>query len=398
LQLYRASFRGLPREVWILCIALLVNRAGTMVMPFLSLFLIRSRSFSEGQVAMALVSFGVGSVVGSYVAGRLCQRWGALAVMKVTLVSAGLTFLILPWLESYPAWIAGLGIGSLFGEGFRPGVMTAVSAAAPVEVRTRSLALLRLAANLGLTIGPAVGGFLASWNYSWLFFADGATSLLAALWLQQAFRGRQRRASFASSAAPSGSLAGSALKDRSFLALIAVVFLFACVLFQLLGAFPLHLRDFYGLGEREIGLLFGLNGLLIVLFEMPLVRSLERFPEGRLLGVGTLLLCTGFALLPAGSTFGFVAFTVVIWTLGEMVGLPFSNTLVARLAGDRVGEYMGVYTATFSLALLIAPALGIWTYHHSGPTVLWMSAGALGPLGCLLSWRGVGRTSWGARR
>ncbi len=165
------------------------------------------------------------------------------------------------------------------------------------------------------------------------------------------------------------------------MAFMALVFFLSALFFQIVATLPLYYREVYGYTESRIGLLLGFNALLVVLLEMFLVRVLEHRDHLRIFGFGCLLTALGMGLMPLGTSLPFVILTLTIWSLGEMVALPFSNALVARRAGEGAsGEYMGVYTAVFAVAMLTAPAAGLWVYANLGPDTLWFAVGALGPV------------------
>lgn len=387
IHLYVDAFRGLPREVWLLCGVFLINRAGTMVVPFLSLYAIDELHFTKGQTGGILAAFGLGSVLGSYFGGKLSDRLGAIRLQQWVLTLSGAAFLLLLVLRSYSGLAAGVFLVALISDAFRPAAMASVVELTPVARRTRALALVRLAVNLGMSLGPAVGGLLAEYDYRWLFVGDGVTCWLAALALFLFFRKRPRKLPVATSEEESGDSAvlpavpRSAFRDLPFLALMGLVFLLSATFFQIIGALPIYLQEGYGLSEKRIGLLLGFNALLIVLVEMFLVRVLEHRNHLVTFGFGGLLTALGLGLLPHGSTWTFALFTVVVWTFGEMIALPFGNALVAQRAGEgSSGEYMGVYSATFALAMLTAPVAGLWIYDHWGAETLWTTVGAMGPL------------------
>lgn len=393
-RLYEEAFRGLPAPVWKLSFGLLVNRAGTMVLPFLSLYLIRELGFEASQVSLVLLVFGLGSVIGSYAGGALSGSLGTLWVQVWSLSLAGVGFLILGQLRSLPAVALGVFLISAISDAFRPACLTAMAEAAPGPIRARAMGLLRLAGNLGMAIGPALGGLLAEIDYQLIFIGESATCLAAAGWLWMALRG----SAFGSKrptveGADEAEAVGSLWRDRVFLGILALTLPSAVVLFQLFSTFPVYLSAAYGLGEKEIGLIFALNAGLIVTLEMPLIKTLERRPPAPLMGVGMLLLCLGFGLLPFGSGWFYLAFTVVVWTFGEMLMLPFAQVFVAERAGPgRTGKAMGIYASTFASAMLLAPALGFWIYESFGAMALWVGAGSLGIplcLGALLLARGV---------
>jgi predicted MFS family arabinose efflux permease len=375
---YRDAFSGLSRTVWLLSVASLVNRSGTMVMPFLTLYLVSKRGFTTTQAGEILALYGLAAMVASYTGGWLCDRVSPVWVMKVSLALTGLSFLVLGQLRSRLAIAAMVFVLSLVGEAFRPANLAALAAATGPVDRARGFGLLRLAVNMGMTLGPSVGGFLALHDYGWLFVADGVTCLLATglLWLvpsgaEDAKTRRDRRQSGAGS---------SPWRDGPFLAMMGLMFLLATVVFQIVSTFPLTLRDLYGFSEARIGLTLAINTLIIVVFEMVLLHKLAgRGDTLEKVGLGAFFVCTGLALLPLGSSFPFAAFTVAVWTMGEMLAFPIASAVVAdRAKEDSLGRYMGVFNLTFATSYVAAPLIGTWVYQTWGPKALWYGCGVVG--------------------
>jgi predicted MFS family arabinose efflux permease len=381
---YRDAFSGLSRPVWLLSIATLINRSGTMVLPFLALYLTEERGFTTTQAGQTLALYGLGAVVASYFGGWLCDRIDPLAVMKWSLALTGLSFLALGHLESRLAISAMVIVWSCVGEVFRPANLAALAAASDPGERAQSFALMRLAVNLGMTLGPTVGGFLALRDYGWLFVADGMTCLLAAGLLLFAFRGRPLRAvRTAEMAAKAASV--SPWRDPQALGICGLMFLLSLVIFQLASTFSLSLRDIQGFSEAQIGLALATNTILIVLFEMVLVHSLSKRDPLKVSGVGAFLFCAGMGLLPFGSGFAYVVFTIAVWTVGEMLVFPIvSSALANRAPEESRGSYMGLLNLSFASGFVVAPLVGTWIYQNLGAEVLWYACGALG---CLL-WAG----------
>ncbi len=159
----------------------------------------------------------------------------------------------------------------------------------------------------------------------------------------------------------------------------------ATAFFQVWSTLPVYYREVYGFRENTIGLLLAFNPLLIVLFEMLLIHWAARWSRMLVVGVGSFLVCAGLAWMPLGSSLVFVACTIAVWTVGEMLSLPLTNAVVADRAGPGTrGAYMGVYTMAFSVAFVFAPAGGTYVYDTLGPNVLWYGIGGLGVL--LLLW------------
>jgi predicted MFS family arabinose efflux permease len=382
---YKGAFSGLNGTVWLLAFASLINRAGTMVLPFLALYLTEERGFTTTAAGQALAVYGLGAVVGSYFGGWLCDRVAPRSIMIASLVLTAAGFLLLEGMEARPAILGAMLFLSVVGEAFRPANFAAVAAVAEPGRITQSFSLIRLAINIGMTLGPAVGGFLALRDYSWLFRIDALTCVLAAGLLTAAFRPVQAgpKAGEDGAVAAAGAPARSPWGDPFFLALVLLFFVLATVLFQISSTYPLTLRDLYSFSEASIGVVLAINTFLIVLLEMVIVHSVRGWNQLRLAGAGCLLFCVGFGLLPfgagLGAPFAYVAATVVVWSFGEMLSMPISSGLVAARADERSrGRYMGLYLLAFSLAFVVAPLIGTWIYQHLGTRTLWILCGLTG--------------------
>lgn len=373
-EAYRDAYSGLPRATWVLAAVCFVNRCGTMVLPFLMLYLTSQRGFSAAAGGVVLSLYGVGAGVGAFSGGVLTDRLGAKRVQVASLGLAGAGFLLLGQLRAPLALqIAAFALGAV-NESFRPANGAAFAAAAPPERLTQALTLRRLALNLGMTCGPMLGGFLAARDYSWLFVVDAGTSLLAATVLAVFDRSPPPlRAS--STMAP----ARSPWRDGPFLVLLLLAAGHAAVLYQFFSTYPLALHELHGLPEPQIGSIYAINTLLIVALEMVLVRRLAGAAPLRVAAWGTLLFGTGFALLPLGRGYPFVAATVVVWTFGEMLSMPFLETVAASRGDERSrGRYLGAYNFAYSIAFAGAPALGAWLYQRFGGVPLFAGIGVLG--------------------
>jgi len=374
---YRAAFAGLPREVWLLAGALLVNRAGTMVLPFLSLYLTRDLGLTAARAGLIIGCFGLGSMAGSYIGGWLSDRMDPLRVQQLSLLASGFGFLAFTQLESFTSLAVGVLVLATISDAFRPALMAAVAHRSSPENRARAFALIRLAANLGMAIGPAIAGILAVYGYVWIFVGDAITCWAAAVMLIASFN---RVVVSESDELPvSETPDQSPWRDPPFLVFLLLVAVLAMAFFQVWSTMPLYLRSFYEMSERGIGLLLALNALIIVLTEMLLIRAVENRDRMHMVGLGALLVCGGLALLPLGPAWSTAVLAMAVLTVGEMLSMPITNAIVAERAGQRsVGRYMGAYTLAFSTAFVIGPIAGTAVYQSIGPQFLWYGVGVVG--------------------
>jgi MFS family permease len=389
IRIYREAFSGLPRAVWILVLVGFINRTGTMVMPFLALYLTARHGFSAAGAGAMLSLYGIGAAAGTLAGGWLCDRTDPNRVQVASLLAGGVGLVALGFVEGRWAIAVTIAVVAAVGEAFRPANSTALALACSPADRPRAFALRRLALNLGMTFGPAIGGFLALYDYRWLFLADGATCLLAAL-PARALLVPARRPAVAAGGETAPAVGRSPWRDGPFLALMGLFTVLAVLLFQLWGAYALTMRSAYGLGENKIGLLFAVNTLLIVGFEMVVVQAARGFAPLKVVGVGAALLGGGLGMIPFGAGFGYAALGAVVWTVGEMLSLPIAEAVVANRAGaGQSGRYMGLFTTSFSLAFVLAPLAGTATYERFGSDALWLGCGVLG----LVLWAGFAALS-----
>jgi MFS family permease len=398
------GLRDLPREIWILFAATLVNRCGTMVLPFLVLYLTRELAISVSHAALALTVYGIAALLTMPIAGRLTDRLGSLFLMRCSLLLSGFVLFLFPLAHHFGAILAITFVFAILNESVRPPSLALVSDLVKPAQRKQAFALSRLAVNLGMSVGPAIGGFLAFYSFRFLFFADGVTSILAGLVLVFAWPGT--RGTTASEpnwdepeelglqieaegptllAAPHPTADLRAFRNRRMLYFLAALIPVQLVFFQLTSTVPLFLVRYLRLPESFYGTVFTLNTLMIVALEVPLNNVMAQWPHRRTLTLGALLYAIGFGSFalargPAGIFAG-----VAVWTFGEMTLMPGSAAYAAEIAPvGRRGEYMGLYTMSFSLGFSLGPWLGAMLLESRGPQVLWGVAFASGCVSTLL--------------
>jgi predicted MFS family arabinose efflux permease len=390
IALYKNAYSGLSRSTWLLSTVLLVNRSGTMVMPFMTIYLTQSSmGYSIGQAGAVIGIFGLGAVCGGWLGGRLTDRIGFHRIQLVTLTGGGLLFMLLGQMKSYPSICVCTFLLSLVNEAFRPANSTAIAAYSKEENRTRSYSLNRLAINLGWAVGGAIGGILASINYHLLFWVDGGTNLIAALLLRSFLS--PAVAPKAAPAATSGqSTVLSPYRDKVYLLFIGCTILYAASFFQLFSVLPVYYKTALHMPEYMIGLLMTMNGLLITCFEMVLVFKMEGRRENLFYIIcGTSLVASSYFLLNILPLSIFTAyFCMLLTTGGEILSMPFMNSFwISRTKVANRGQYAGLYTIAWSAAQVIGPAGGAAIAGHAGFRTVWWVVGGV----CLLSSAGFRR-------
>ena len=378
---YIKTFGGLSREVWWLALITLINRAGTMVIPFLSLYLTTDLHFSLDEVAWIMTAFGFGSLTGSWIGGKLTDKIGYYKVMVISLMLSGLLFVCIQVIESFYVICIGIFILMAVADMFRPAMFVALNAYSKPENKTRSVTLIRLAINLGFSAGPAIGGLIiTTLSYYSLFWIDGFSCMLAGLVLLQVLHPKKSKTlDLEFSENPK-----SAYTDKFFIIFLLAMVIFGIIFLQLISTIPYFYKNGIGLSEFEIGLLMGLNGLLIFIFEMPLIKWLESKSNTKigLMMFGIVLTSLSFLFLILNPWFGFVIISMILLTFGEMIVFPFSNSFaLGRAKRGLKGEYMALYSISFSISHIFAHNLGFHLIEAFGFDITWSIMGISGLIG-----------------
>ena len=379
---YRDAYGGLPIEIWVLSLALFVNRCGAMVLAFLTLYLTNELGFTMFEAGTIFSVWGLGSLTGAWLGGKLVRPLGAVRMQIFALLISVPCLLAVPLFTTW--WgVAGIVyLFSVFTESVRPANGVAVAQFAEEELQTRAFGLQRMAVNLGFSVGPAIGGFLANIDYVWLYVVDALTTGFGAVILFWHFGFRKyakdEKAAAKQKNAEQNVVAGSPLKDAQFVLFLLLMLSVSLVFFQFHATYPKYLEDHYQLSKPEIGLLFSVNTLLIAAVEMLLLNWVRGFSLLRLIGWGAFLACAGFGLLPLGNTFLFCVLSMVVITSGEMFLFPIGSGFVAKKsAGRDQGLYMSWYAMMFSTAGTLAPMIGTAAYEYN-PHLFWYISAGLG--------------------
>jgi predicted MFS family arabinose efflux permease len=384
-NLYRNAYSGLTRRVWLLALVMLINRSGTMVLAFMTLY-ITHIGYSLKLAGLVVGIYGIGSLLGAFIGGKISDRFGFYYTQFFSLFFGGVLFIVLGQMRSYISICSCTFFLAMVNESFRPANATAIAHYSTAQTRTQAFSLVRLAINLGWGVGGALGGFLAIMNYHLLFWVDGFTNTIAAilmlLLLPRVSLAQQQNLHTATDKKTN---ARSPLGDRTFLYFIGLQILFAMCFFQLFTTIPLYFKVGLHINEFWIGVLMAMNGIIIALFEMVLVFKLEgRRPYLRLMTYGTIIMAISFFVLNLGFLHGFsiAAVAMLLITLAEMTSMPFMNSYyISRSNEGNRGQYAGYYTMAWSAAQVIGSTSGTQMANAIGFNNLWWIVGGI----CLLT-------------
>lgn len=384
---YIDNFRGFSREIWILTLITFINRAGTMVLPFLSKYLKEDLHFSYSQVGWIMVSFGFGSILGSWLGGKLSDKIGFYKIMIFSLLTSGFAFFGLQFITSFEGLIIAMFLIMTVADMFRPAMFVSLGAYAKPENRTRALTLVRLAINLGFAAGPALGGLLImSVGYKGLFWVDGASCILAILifWIKVK---EKKKSKYTDKEHPGEVLTHSVFKDTPFWIFLTGTLITGILFFQLFTTVPLYHKEQFNLSEFQTGLLLTLNGVLVFFLEMPIVSYIEKNKINKLkvITYGCLAMAISIFLLLVNNWAGILIIMMIFMTFAEMFAFPFSNSFaMSRAPKGHEGQYMAIFTMSYSLAHILSAKTGMEIIDLFSYQTNWFFMGTLGIIGVLL--------------
>ena len=378
LNLYKNAYSGLTRNIWLLSIVMLVNRSGTMVLAFLTLYC-KHLGYTTEQGGWLVAIYGLGAIAGALIGGKLSDRFGFYKIQFGALFFGGILFIVMGQMTTNLSICICAFILSMVNEAFRPANATAIAHYSNKKNRTQSFSLVRLAINLGWGVGIAVGGLLASIDYHLLFWVDGFTNIFAActllLILPRVSLEQQKKPQEENADNTAVVANDSALKDRDFMFFLLFVVLFGICFFQIFTTVPVYMKENLSLNESLIGIVMAVNGIVIALFEMLIVYKLEgRRPYLYLIALGTVLMAIAFLFLDLPLLNGFLValIAVLILTISEMVAMPFMNSYyISRSTEKKRGQYAGLYTMAWSTAQVVGSSGGAILAEKMGFVNLW---------------------------
>lgn len=382
------SFKGIPHGVWLLSFVNFINRAGSMVLIFLSVYLTAHLGYDIRHAGYVMTCFGIGALGGTWIGGWATDRFGYYPIQLASLALNGIFLLLLLLVQDFWWMCATVFTLSLLSEMFRPANQVAIAYYSTPETRTRSISLLRMAFNLGFTLSPALGGILAGhFGWHWLFWADGITCIAAAVLLRILLKPGKVEKAWQAALPDAPAEEMPPYKDRPFLAFTLLTFVGAMVFMQLIWTVPVYFKDYHHWSEETIGWVMAINGALVFLVEMPLIF----FAEGKKpiltyvrWGIGLYLISYLVFLFPVGGMTAAVLYMVFI-SIGEVLVMPFSGNFAYAKAGERKnkGRYLAMYGLSYSVANILAPLLGTQVIGWWGYETLWTITIGISVLGLL---------------
>jgi len=386
----RNVYREYRRSFWILVGATFIDRlGGSLLFPFFALYITQKFHVGMTEVGFLFGLFSISSIVGSFIGGALTDRIGRRTMLIFGLLASSFSTLSMGFVESLNVFYALALVSGIFTDVAGPAHQAMVADLLPEDKRAEGFGILRVAFNLAVTIGPAIGGFLAAQSYLLLFITDAVISTITALIVFSFLRETKPKARIGVKPESVGkTFVGyfRVLRDGRFMLFVLSCILMGLVYMNMNVTLGVYMRDHAGLANAEsrYGLLLSINALMVVLLQFPITRRIEDKSPLLMMAAGTALYAIGFGMFGFVHGYALFVLAMIVITIGEMVVSPVSQSLTARFApADMRGRYMAIFGISWGIPFMVGPILAGVVLDNLNPNFLWYAAGIIGALATL---------------
>jgi predicted MFS family arabinose efflux permease len=368
----KKTYGGISREVWFLASAMFINRCGSMVLLFMSVYLTQELHLSITQAGIVMSIWGLGSLCGAFSGGKLVDKFGYFPVLILSLLLSGSALIIISFIHTFIPLCIFVFIVTATGDSFRPANSMALMQFTKKENYAQSVALNRLAMNLGFSIAPILGGYLAKHNYPLLFIIDGVTCILACIFLYKFIPIIKNKFTKAETITEVNT-SDSPYKDKIYLGFLVIALLYATCFFQFFTSIPLFFKTVCHFSEKSIGILYAMNGVIVSVCEMFLINYIKnKWSKLNFIALGIVLLAVAFGTLLISHSFIIAFVCIVLMSVSEMFAMPFmSDYSMQRAKINTTGQYLALYSMSWSVAQIAAPTFGTRIIDYAGFDTLW---------------------------
>jgi MFS family permease len=372
-----------PRSFWTLVGITFIDRiGGALLYPFFALYITIKFGVGMTQVGVLFAIFSISSFAGQILGGGLTDQMGRKSIMIFSLITTSLSSVLMGLVQSLSTFfVLALFVGILTEAG-GPARQAMVADLLPEEKRAQGYGIMRVAFNLSVAIGPAIGGLLVRSSYLYLFLADAIISLFTAFLVWRTMPETKPEAQpgdVEETVATTFQGYGVVLRDRIFILFLVAAILTGFVYMNFNTTLGVFLRDQHGIDEVGYGLLISMNAAMVVILQFPITRRIEKYAPMLIMALGAALYAVGFGMYGFVSSVGLFVLAMVILTIGEMLIAPVSQALVATFAPEAMrGRYMAVFGFSFGIPYAAGPLLAGLIMDNTNPKYLWWAAGIVG--------------------
>jgi len=375
----RRAKEDYPRQFWLLFWGMLISTIGaSMVWPFLMIYVSEKLDLPLSTVTTLMTVNAISGLIFSFIAGPVADRVGRKRIMYISLISDGLAFLLLSQADSYPAFMALMALRGAINPLYRVGADAMMADLIEPEKRPDAYSLLRMSNNIGISIGPSIGGFIAGVSYNLAFFIAAIGMVTYGILVIVQARETLPKLQSRPQVEKFGGY-GRVLSDRPFISFVLAFLLNTVVASMIWVLLSVYAKKNFGVPESQYGFIATTNALMVVFLQFAVTQITKRHTPLPVMAIGALFYAIGGASIALGAGFWGFWMSMVIMTIGELIVTPTGSTYAAnRAPADMRGRYMSIYGLTWSVASGIGPLLGGFLNDNIAPVAIWYGAGIIG--------------------
>lgn len=375
----RRAKEDYPRQFWLLFWGMMISTVGaSMVWPFLMIYVSEKLDLPLSTVTTLMTVNAISGLIFSFIAGPVADRVGRKRIMYISLISDGLAFLLLSQADSYPAFMALMALRGAINPLYRVGADAMMADLIEPEKRPDAYSLLRMSNNIGISIGPSIGGFIAGVSYNLAFFIAAIGMVTYGILVIVQARETLPKLQSRPQVEKFGGY-GRVLSDRPFISFVLAFLLNTVVASMIWVLLSVYAKKNFGVPESQYGFIATTNALMVVFLQFAVTQITKRHTPLPVMAIGALFYAVGGASIALGAGFWGFWMSMVIMTIGELIVTPTGSTYAAnRAPADMRGRYMSIYGLTWSVASGIGPLLGGFLNDNIAPVAIWYGAGIIG--------------------
>ena len=375
-------YHEFPRQFWVVVITDFIDGIGnTMVFPFFALYITQKFHVGMTQAGILLGTFSLAGMVGGGLGGALTDKFGRRGLILFGLVFSAVSSILLGITNSLPLMYPISALVGFIGSVSHPAEGAMIADILPESKRSEGFGILRVVGNMTWIVGPTIAGFVASKSFLALFLTDAVISCVVALIVYRFIKETKPQTPAGheeQTIAQSMGGYGIVFRDLPFVAFILSSILMGIVYLQMYGSLSVYLRDNYAINPQGYGLLMTTSAVTVILFQFWTTRQIKNRPPFQMMALGAIFYAIGFTLFGIVGTLALFALNIVIITIGEMIVVPTSQSLVAGFAPeDMRGRYMATAGLSWVIPSIIGPAVAGYILDHYNPHLLWYVGGIL---------------------
>ena len=379
---FKRSYNEYPGTFKVLVLATFIDRMGFFLLfPFFALYMTAHFNVGMIQVGILFSIFSAGNIIGGIMGGALADKYGRRAMILVGLIGSGVSSILMGLVDDLNIFYILAAFMGLIGNFGGPARQAMVADLLPREKQAEGFGILRVAVNLSATVGPILGGFIATQSYLFLFITDAVSSLITGIivfFVIPETKPERKEGEVEETVVKSVIGYKEVLKDWRYMLFLSVSAITVIVYMQMAATLSVFLRDIHGFPMQYFGFLLAMNALMVVVFQFWITKKVSKYSPMKVMAIGTLFYMVGFSMygFVSESYLFFIAMAII--TIGEMIEMPIGQTVAAFFAPeDKRGRYIAVFGFHWAIPNLFAILLAGLVIEHIGPNWVWYFAGIL---------------------